>query len=70
MRAKQAVRSKQCGESKRLSSGKRANGRVSGPVFMPGFLVILDHCAIVHQPEKSDGEGGGVEKEKEDEGKE
>ena len=39
--------SKQGGASKRVSSAsERANGRASGPVLRPGFLVDLAHCVV------------------------
>ena len=31
--------------AKRAVLNKQANGRASGPVLMPGFLVVLDHSA-------------------------
>ena len=47
-RARQAERSEQCGARKRVSgASKQAKRQASGPVFLSGFLVILDHSARV-----------------------
>ena len=43
-------RSKQCGASKLMSgASERANARVSGTVLTCGFLVVLDHSAMVER---------------------